>query len=62
MQLSLDVAFKSDLARRRMVARARAYEKILSGECKYLKPEDLTKKTIVEWKKFIKKWNGGKRR
>jgi len=39
----------------------RAYVKILSGECEYLRPEDLTRKTVCEWKRFIRKWNGGKR-
>jgi len=34
----------------------------LRGECEYLKPGDLTRKTICEWRRFIRKWNGGKRR
>lgn len=50
------------LLAKRLAARARAYEKILSGECEYLKPCDLSKKQIREWKHFIRKWNGGKSR
>jgi len=45
---------KKELKQRQLKSLARAYKRILSGECPYLKPEDLTKKYINEMRKFIK--------
>ena len=47
---------KKELRQRQLKSLARAYKRILSGECPYLKPQDLTKKYINEMKKFINKY------